>query len=113
MVLKPTTTAGEALRAAGALSTVGLAFVLALVMGFWIGNRLDAWLGTAPVLTIVFFFVGLAAGILNVYRIVSQSFPSGNQSDAPAARATSPAAPPAPGDIDNPPPRDGGSHRPA
>ena len=54
--------AGEALKSAGALSTVGLAFVLALVIGFWFGTVLDNWFGTKPVLTIVFFFFGLAAG---------------------------------------------------
>jgi hypothetical protein len=67
--------AGEALRTAGALSTVGLAFVLALVIGFWFGTLVDGWLGTKPVFTILFFFFGLAAGILNVYRIVSQAYP--------------------------------------
>ena len=77
--------AGEALRTAGALSTVGLAFVLALVIGFWLGAVLDGWLGTKPVFTILFFFFGLAAGILNVYRIVSQAYPK---------RAAGPAAPP-------------------
>ena len=91
MLLKPSRTSGEALRAAGALSTVGLAFVLALVMGFWIGDRLDAWLGTAPILSLVFFFLGLAAGIVNVYRIVSQSYPSGRPEGTPAGGATLPA----------------------
>jgi ATP synthase protein I len=66
---------GEALRSAGALSTVGLAFVFALAIGFWLGTVLDGWFGTKPVLTILFFFLGLAAGVLNVYRIVSQAFP--------------------------------------
>jgi ATP synthase protein I len=66
---------GEALRSAGALSTVGLAFVFALAIGFWLGTVFDGWLGTKPVLTIVCFFLGLAAGVLNVYRIVSQAFP--------------------------------------
>lgn len=68
---------GEALRSAGALSTVGLSFVLALVMGFWIGDRLDAWLHTGPVMTLVGFFLGLAAGMLNVFRTVKQAFPTG------------------------------------
>ena len=77
---------GEALRTAGALSTVGLAFVLALVIGFWFGSVLDGWFGTKPVLSIVFFFFGLAAGILNVYRIVSQAYP----------RRATPAVPPMP-----------------
>ena len=79
---------GDALRTAGALSTVGLAFVLALVIGFWFGTLLDGWLGTRPVFTIVFFFFGLAAGVLNVYRIVSQAYPK------PAGTTTTSAAPP-------------------
>ncbi|MCX6549747.1 MAG: AtpZ/AtpI family protein [Acidobacteria bacterium] len=85
------------MRTAGALSTVGLAFVLALVIGFWFGTVLDRWLGTRPLFTMVFFFLGLAAGILNVYRIVSQAYPAGpsrkedasppgNQSDGPTDR---------------------------
>ncbi|MCX6545590.1 MAG: AtpZ/AtpI family protein [Acidobacteria bacterium] len=82
----------EALRSAGALSTVGLSFVLALVMGFWIGNRLDAWLHTGPVLTILGFFLGLAAGVLNVFRTVSQAFPPGT---TPPARDSADGAPPA------------------
>jgi Putative F0F1-ATPase subunit Ca2+/Mg2+ transporter len=80
--------AGEALRTAGALSTVGLAFVLALVIGFWSGTVLDGWLGTKPVFTILFFFFGLAAGILNVYRIVSQAYPK--QAAGPGASAAPP-----------------------
>lgn len=86
---------GEALRAAGSLSTVGLAFVLALVIGFWFGTVLDGWLGTRPAFTIVFFFFGLAAGILNVYRIVSQAYPG---SSAPAAPADPSRAAGQPGD---------------
>jgi ATP synthase protein I len=87
---------GEALRTAGALSTVGLAFVIALAIGFWLGTVLDSWLGTKPVFTIVFFFIGLAAGVLNVYRIVSQAYPK------PSAQANAPAVPQEgmPGDVD-------------
>jgi F0F1-type ATP synthase assembly protein I len=82
---------GESLRAAGALSTVGLSFVLALGMGFWLGTVLDRWLGTKPLFTIACFFLGLAAGILNVYRIVSQAYPT-TSSTGPAGpvRSTGP-----------------------
>jgi ATP synthase protein I len=55
----------------GQLSTVGLSFVLALVMGFGGGYLLDRWLGSSPWLAFVGFFLGLAAGVLNVYRIMS------------------------------------------
>jgi ATP synthase protein I len=78
---------GEALRAAGALSTVGLAFVIALALGFWLGTVVDRFLGTKPAFTIVFFFLGLAAGILNVYRIVSQAYPTSARPAAPPASA--------------------------
>ncbi len=58
----------ESVRQLGALSTVGLSFVLAIVIGAWFGRLLDGWLGTSPWLFFLFFFLGLAAGILNVYR---------------------------------------------
>lgn len=63
---------GKTLRTVGALSTVGLSFVLAVVIGAWCGWWLDSWLGTGPWLFVGFFFLGLAAGILNVYRIASK-----------------------------------------
>jgi len=58
------------LRTLGQLSTVGMSFVLALVMGFGGGYWLDGWLGTKPWLSFIGFFVGLAAGVLNVYRVL-------------------------------------------
>jgi ATP synthase protein I len=61
------------MRALGALSAVGIAFVLAVVIGFLIGYFLDSWIGTSPLFTIVFFFLGLAAGILNVVRTAASA----------------------------------------
>jgi ATP synthase protein I len=58
------------LRLIGQLSTVGLSFVLALVIGFGGGYLVDGWLGTSPWLTFLGFFAGLAAGIVNVYRVM-------------------------------------------
>ena len=58
----------KGLRALGALSAVGIAFVLAVVIGFLAGYGLDRWLGTSPLFAIVFFFFGVAAGVLNVVR---------------------------------------------
>ena len=42
--------------------------VAAVVVGSIIGFLLDNWLGTKPLLIICFFFMGVAAGILNVFR---------------------------------------------
>lgn len=65
-------TRADTLRTIGALSTVGLSFVLAIVLGAWCGRVLDRWFDTSPWLFILFFFLGLAAGILNVYRTTSK-----------------------------------------
>lgn len=56
------------LRTIGQLSTIGLAFVFALVMGFGAGYWIDGRLGTKPWGSLIGFAVGLAAGILNVVR---------------------------------------------
>jgi F0F1-type ATP synthase assembly protein I len=78
------------LRLAGQLSTVGLSFVFALVLGFGGGYLLDGWIGTKPWFTFVGFFLGLAAGILNVYRVLgavnAESREPGAGSREPAQR---------------------------
>ena len=55
-------------------SKLGIAFkistemVAAVVVGTIIGYILDNWFGTKPWLILIFFFVGVVAGILNVFR---------------------------------------------
>lgn len=49
---------------------VGIELTATLAVGVGIGWLLDRWLGTGPWLMVVFFFLGGAAGILNVYRAV-------------------------------------------
>jgi ATP synthase protein I len=43
-----------------------------LAVGVGLGLLLDRWLGTTPFLLIVFFFLGAAAGMLNVYRTATR-----------------------------------------
>lgn len=57
----------------GQLSTIGMSFVFALILGFGGGYWLDGVLGTRPWLTFTGFFFGLAAGVLNVYRVMKLS----------------------------------------
>ena len=58
---KNTSSLGKALK----LSTE---MVAAVMVGSIMGFILDSWFDSKPWLTIIFFFVGAAAGILNVIR---------------------------------------------
>ena len=55
-------------------SGMGVAFkmstelVSAVLVGTIIGFILDNWFGTKPWLILIFFFVGVTAGIMNVFR---------------------------------------------
>ncbi len=61
--------AGNARGAAlGMAMRLGIELVAGTVVGGFIGWWLDKWLGTGPFLLLTFFFLGTAAGILNVVR---------------------------------------------
>jgi len=49
---------------------IGVELVAGLAAGSLIGYGLDAWLGTRPWLMVVFFFLGAAASVVNMYRAV-------------------------------------------
>ena len=68
-----------ALQLLGQLSTIGMSFVFALVIGFGGGYWLDIQLGTKPWLTFLGFFLGVAAGVLNVYRVMKLSDAEGKK----------------------------------
>jgi ATP synthase protein I len=57
-------------RSLAALSSIGMALVLATVIGLAGGYFLDRWLGTAPWLTLIGLGFGIAAGFVNLFRAV-------------------------------------------
>jgi ATP synthase protein I len=54
--------------AMGLAFRVGVELVAGVAVGAGIGYALDHWLGTGPWLMIVFFFLGAAGGMMNVFR---------------------------------------------
>ncbi|HJT07439.1 MAG TPA: AtpZ/AtpI family protein [Stellaceae bacterium] len=70
---------------------IGLELVVAVAVGLGIGWAFDRWLGTRPWGLILFLFLGIGAGMLNVYRAVSgmgmaMGYKSTNQRSAGAAK---------------------------
>ena len=64
----------------------GSEFVSAILVGAAIGWGLDRLIGTSPLLLIVLFFVGVAAGVLNVIRLTSPKG-GGQERDSPLSHA--------------------------
>ncbi|MEE2932353.1 MAG: AtpZ/AtpI family protein [Pseudomonadota bacterium] len=55
----------------GVAIRIGVDIVAALAVGVGIGLFLDNWLNTKPWMLILFFILGSAAGLLNVFRSIS------------------------------------------
>ena len=56
----------------GTAFKLGTELVAAVGVGTIIGFILDSWFGTKPWLIIIFFFLGAAAGLLNVIRTANR-----------------------------------------
>ncbi|HWD57160.1 MAG TPA: AtpZ/AtpI family protein [Stellaceae bacterium] len=50
---------------------IGIEFVVAILVAIGLGWAFDHVLGTRPFATIVMFFLGVATGMLNVYRAIT------------------------------------------
>jgi F0F1-type ATP synthase assembly protein I len=68
---KRNTTAGT-MRTLGGISTVGLSFVFAVMIGAGAGYVLMTYAGLGSWVFFLFFIFGVAAGILNVYRTANR-----------------------------------------
>ncbi|NJM33818.1 MAG: ATP F0F1 synthase subunit I [Rhodomicrobium sp.] len=55
-------------QAMGVAFRIATELVAGVFVGGFIGWLLDRWLGTAPILLIVFLLLGIAAGLLNSVR---------------------------------------------
>jgi len=58
---------GTPFRDLGRYSGYGMAWAFTTLLGFWIGLKLDEWLGSVPWLTILGAFAGAASGFYTLY----------------------------------------------
>ena len=69
---RETTGPGNRQTAFGQAFRLSSEMVAGVLVGGFIGWWLDYWLGTAPWLLLLFFFLGVAAGILNAVRAANE-----------------------------------------
>lgn len=60
-------------KSVGQLASIGVALVLATVIGLGTGYYADRWLGTSPWLTLVGLGLGIAAGFVTLFRSVKSA----------------------------------------
>jgi ATP synthase protein I len=63
----------EQTRLGGSGVQAGIELVAGVIGGALIGYGLDRWFETWPILFVVFFFLGAAAGTLNAYRYIRRA----------------------------------------
>jgi ATP synthase protein I len=68
-------------RAMGIAFRIATDMVAGVAVGGFLGWVLDRWLGTAPILLIVFLLLGIAAGLRNSVRAARQLQETGNPRD--------------------------------
>ena len=66
--LRKSSKSEESSSSMGAAFKMSTELVSAVVVGTIIGFILDNWFGTKPWLILIFFFVGVIAGIMNVIK---------------------------------------------
>jgi hypothetical protein len=74
------------------LSAVGLAFPVALLLGYFGGRLIGGWLGNARVGSMIGALLGIAGGFYNLLQMVSRLAPRGPASTPPGALAAEPTA---------------------
>ena len=62
---------GDPRSGLGLAMRIGVEIVAAIAVGVGIGLLLDYWLGTKPWMMVAFFVLGAAAGMMNVYRVMT------------------------------------------
>ena len=56
----------------GKAMKISTEFVASVIVGTTIGFLFDSWFDTKPLLTIFLFFMGVTAGILNVFKLAKR-----------------------------------------
>ena len=56
--------------ALGILGVIGIDLATTLLIGLWVGRKVDSWLHTAPLFMLIGMFLGIAAGVWSVIHLI-------------------------------------------
>lgn len=59
------------LSQAGSVSKIAIGLVMPIMVGFFLGNKFDERLGTAPWLTLLLLLIGVAIGFIWLYKSIT------------------------------------------
>ena len=66
------------------LASVGIGLIVAILIGWFIGDLIDKHFHTAPIFMLIFLLLGIGAGMRNVFRTLGKY--GDERSDRPAGR---------------------------
>lgn len=55
------------------ITQVGINMVTPILLGLYIGKKLDGWLNTSPLLLLIFVVLGIGASFTNLFKTVEKS----------------------------------------
>lgn len=82
--------ARKQLQVAARFAGAGFELVVAIVVGYFGGRALDAWLGSEPWCGYVGLVLGIAAGFYNLFQLARTGAKSSPPPDAPEKDESSP-----------------------
>ncbi len=60
---------GDILKNIGLISQLGISIVTPILLGVFMGQLIDRWLGTQGIFVIIFIVLGAGAGFMNIFKL--------------------------------------------
>lgn len=60
----------EIAKALALITQLGLSIALPILLGVWLGNKVDALLDTSPLFLLILIFIGIITGFSSAYRLI-------------------------------------------
>ncbi|MCK9268569.1 MAG: AtpZ/AtpI family protein [Alkaliphilus sp.] len=55
------------------ITQVGMSMVIPILLGVYIGKKLDDWLNKSPLFLLIFIVIGVAAAFTNLFKVIEKT----------------------------------------